>query len=135
MSAPNTTAAAGTTVTRGSVIANVTSVKGGGVEVGERNTTHLGSAWKSCEPTLPKGSDLTIEVNYLPSSHAAMVAECAAGTKTSTVIHFPADTGGGTGGTLTFVAFIKSIEFGGVEEDGTVNATITYTPVESVAAA
>lgn len=135
MSAPVTIAAKGTTIARGGAIANVTSIKGAGVEVSKRNTTHLGSTWKTKEPNLPEASDVTIEANYTPAGHAAIVAEAAAGTKTSTVIAFPADTSGGTSGSITFLAFVSKVEFNGIQEDGTVSLSVVYTPVESVTVA
>lgn len=135
MPAPTTTPAAGTTLTRGTALLNVTSIKGGGIEVGERNTTNLASTWKSCRPILPKAKKLTSTVQYLAAAHVALVAEAAAGTITSTVLTFPDSDGGADGGTLTFSAFISALEYGGMDEDGTVTMDIEFTPVETVTAA
>lgn len=57
---------------------------GGGVTVGTRDVTHLGSSIKNFEATIPEGSEVTGVVIYDPSGGAARVIEDDAYTPSST---------------------------------------------------
>jgi hypothetical protein len=134
--APVTVPAFGHVLKRaGTAIAQVIKINGHGVEMKGRKTTHLSSTWQSERPvTVPKGLPITFEVLYHPTTHAGLNAACIAGTEeTYSLVYPPDDAATPTTPTPTsFKAFVSKVEQTGIEEDGTLQASLTLTPTGEV---
>lgn len=117
----------GTTLKQASTqIADVVSISGPSVTVGTVETTHLGSAWKEHLPTIPELGEVSMTIEYNPTTatHATLYSTMV----NRTVAEYTITFSNAEFSTWTFNAYITGFNVSGIEVEGLVTAELTFKP-------
>ena len=133
--APVTISAYGVQLKKGgTAIAQVLSINGVGVSNPPRETTHLGSSFRSKRPTIPEGNEVEFEILGNGANIAALEDDCVAGTIAVWSLGYPDDdAGSAVTDSPSFNAYPSKVSRGGMEADGNCSASITLTPTDAYA--
>jgi hypothetical protein len=107
-------------------IPQVQTIEPSGMEVGERNPTHLGSTIVQKKPIILNGGELAVTIFFDPndSVHRYLFTACTA-KSTGQSFKMKYLDGNATAAYLEVLGYVKSFEQGGFEVEGTVEATAT----------
>lgn len=135
-SAPVTISAYGVQLKKGgTAIAQVTKIDGVGVANAPRETTHLGSTFKSKRPTIPETNEVEFELLMTATNVAALEADAIAGTIATYSVTYPNDDANtAVSDAPSFKAYPSKVARGGMEPDGTCSATVTLTATDDYTA-
>jgi len=116
----------------GSTVVEVRNITDVGFSTGLADaTSHDSSGWAVSIPTLKRGKNITVDLNFVPgaATHQALLAAALAGTSTAFTIVLPVSGNP----TWTFNAFVSDYSMPSAPVEGVLPLRVVLTPDEAMA--